>query len=439
MLKTVRNLFHVKPLRKKILFTLGMIALIRFVSQVPIPGIDLEYYKQWIGANDGAFNLLSAFTGGSFENFSFLCLGITPYITATIITQLLSVVFPQLEEIQKDGEYGRKKMEKINFWASLGLALLEGASMVIGFSRSGIFTDMTILKGILAVACMIAGSALCVWAGDRIKKKGIGNGISIVLMVNIISGLPSSLETLFENYVFTKKLAKGCLAAAIIIAILFIAVLLVVAFNEAQRKIPVQYSRKVQGRKMVGASSTSIPLKINPAGVIPVIFAASLYSLPQMVAAIAGKGYGSGISAFILNSLSQGNWFNLHHMEYTVGAVFYIALIIFFGYFYTSISFNPMEVADNLKKQGGMIPGIRPGKPTEEYLTKVTNRLIFIGSIGLVIVVFIPIICCGLSGASVSFGGTSIVIVAGVVLETLQQIDSEMFAHNYEGFLMGGK
>lgn len=439
MFNSMKNIWKVKSLKKKILFTLGMIAILRLAAQIPIPGIDLEYFKLWYEQNGDAFNILSAFTGGSFERFSLLCLGITPYITASIIIQLLTIVIPKLEELQKDGEYGRKKMEWVNRWTALGLAVIESTAMVIGFTRSGVFQEMNWWKSILAVAGMIGGSVLCIVIGELIKKKGIGNGISIVLMVNILAGIPGDIGALFETFVFSKTLAKGAVSAGLIIAIFLLTILLVVVFNESQRRIPVHYSRKIQGARPVGVQNSFIPLKVNPAGVVPVIFASSILAVPQMVASVAGKGYGDGISAWILNVTNQNNWFNPTKPSYTIGVMFYAVMVVFFGYFYTSITFNPMEVADNIRKQGGTIPGIRSGKPTELYLASVTNRLVIIGSIGLLLVVLIPIVFSGVFQANISLGGTSIVIVVGVILETIQQIDSQMLVRNYEGFLIGGK
>lgn len=439
MLNSMKNMWKVKPLRKKILLTLGMIAVLRLAAQIPIPGISLEYFKLWYEQNIDVFNILSSFTGGSFERFSLLCLGITPYITASIIIQLLTIVIPKLEEIQKDGEYGRRKMEWVNRWTALGLAVVESAAMVIGFTKSGIFQEMNWIKGILAIVCMISGSVLCIVIGELIKKKGVGNGISIVLMVNILAGLPGDLGTLFENFVFNRKPAKAILASAVIVAVLIATVMIVIVFNESQRRIPVRYSRKAQTSRNSTAQNSFIPLKVNPAGVVPVIFASSIFAVPQIIASVAGKGYGDGISAWILNATNQNNWFNPLEPSYTVGVLFYIAIVVFFGYFYTSITFNPMEVADNIRKQGGMIPGIRPGKTTELYLVSVTNNLVIIGSVGLLIVVLIPIVFSGIFHAQISLGGTSIVIIVGVILETIQQIDSQMLVRNYEGFLLGGK
>jgi preprotein translocase subunit SecY len=273
------------------------------------------------------------------------------------------------------------------------------------------------------------------WIGERITEKGVGNGISIVLTVNIISRIPNDVSLLYENFVSGKTIAKGLLSAAIIFVIIMVVVVFVLILNGAERRIPVQYSRKMVGRKSMGGQSTNIPLKVNTAGVIPIIFASSIMSFPVVIAQFAGKSGATGIAGVILNGLSSSNWCNPSQLKYSWGMVLYIVLCVFFAYFYTSITFNPLEVADNIKKQGGFIPGIRPGKPTSDYLTKILNYIIFIGAVGLVIVAIIPIFFNGVFNASVSFGGTSLIIVVGVILETLKQIESQMLVRNYRGFL----
>ena len=276
---------------------------------------------------------------------------------------------------------------------------------------------------------------MLMWIGEQITEKGVGNGISIILMINIVSRIPSDLVTLFEQFVKGKTIAKGALAALIIAAVILVVVVLVLILNGGVRKIPVQYSKKMVGRKVMGGQSSSIPLKVNTAGVIPIIFASSLMSFPVIIMTLMGKTGGDGIGGHILKALTSNNWFNPSEPVYSIGLVVYILLVIFFAYFYTSITFNPMEVADNMKKQGGFIPGIRPGKPTQEYLEQILSYLIFIGATGLVIVAVIPFFFNGVFGANVSFGGTSLIIVVGVVLETLKQIESRMLVRNYKGFL----
>ena len=435
MLDTLKNAFKIKEIRKKLFFTFCMVIVIRLGSQLPVPGVNRNYFSQWFAqqSND-AFNFFSAFTGGSFEKMSILALSITPYITSSIIIQLLTIAIPALEEMHKDGEDGRKKITAITRYVTVGLALLESTAMTVGFGRSGLIPDINVLKGITVVVALTAGSTFLMWIGERITENGVGNGISIVLMVNILSSIPSDITGLFEMFVKGKTLAQGGLAALIIIAVILLTVVLVIVLNDAQRKIPVQYAKNMQGRKMVGGQSTFIPLKVNTAGVIPVIFASSLMSIPQIIMSFTGANP-TGVPATIIGMLSQGNWFNFSKPIYSVGLILYIVLIVFFAYFYTSITFNPIEVADNMKKQGGFIPGIRPGKPTTDYLNKILGYLIFIGAAGLLIVVLIPIFFNGVFGAQVSFGGTSIIIIVGVILETLKQLESQMLVRNYKGFL----
>ena len=436
MFQTLRNAFKVKDIRSKIFYTFLMLVVVRLGSQLPIPGVDRSYFANWFSQQVGdAFNFFDAFTGGSFEEMSIFALNITPYITSSIIIELLTIAIPKLEEMQKDGEEGRKKLTAITRYVTVGLALLESIAMVIGFGRQGLIPDMTAMNVITVVVSLTAGSAFLMWVGERITEKGVGNGISIVLMINILSRVPSDITTLYETFIKPQTVAKGALAAVIILAVIVVTVVLVILLNGATRNIPVQYAKKMQGRKMVGGQSSSIPLKVNTAGVIPVIFASSLMSMPSIIAAFMGRGNGNGIGSKIFKGLSQQNWFSLSNPVYTLGFVLYAVMIVFFAYFYTSITFNPIEVADNMKKQGGFIPGIRPGKPTQDYLEKILNYIIFIGAIGLLIVCTIPIVFNGAFGASVSFGGTSIIIIVGVVLETLKQIESQMLVRNYRGFL----
>ena len=436
MLKTLKNAFKVQDVRRRIFYVFLMLVVVRLGTQVPVPGMNGEYFKEWFASQTGdAFNFLDAFTGGSFSSMSIFALNITPYITSSIIMQLLTIVIPKLEEMQKDGEMGRKKITAITRYLTVGLALFESTAMAIGFGNKGLIPDMNFAKVVVAVVALTAGSAFLMWVGERINEKGVGNGISVVLAINIISRIPSDMVNLYESFVKGKSIAKAGLAAIIIIAIILAVVLLVLILNGAMRKIPVQYSKKMQGRKMVGGQSSHIPLKVNTSGVIPIIFASSIMSFPGIIASFVGKTGGSGIGSKILAGLNSGNWFNPHQPVYSIGLVVYILLVIFFAYFYTSITFNPLEVADNMKKQGGFVPGIRPGKPTVDYLNQILNYVIFIGAAGLTIVAVIPFFFNGVFGANVSFGGTSLIIVVSVILETLKQIESMMLVRNYKGFL----
>ena len=435
MFNSIRNAFKVKELKIKLLYTFMMLVVIRFGSQLPIPGVETSFFADWFARQTAdVFGFFNPMTGGSFSQMSVFALSITPYITSSIILQLLTIAIPTLEEMHKD-EDGRKKIQQYTRCVTVGLAVLESGAMAIGFGRQGFLIDYNAWSIIVAVATMTAGSALLMWIGEQITEKGVGNGISIVLVINIISRIPSDLTTLYQLFIAGQTLARGTLAAVIIAAIIIATVVLVVLLQNAERKIPVQYSKKIQGRRQVGGNSTHIPLKVNTAGVIPVIFAQSLMQTPVFIAALLGYTGGTGVGAQILRGLSQSNWFDPNNWIYTIGAAVYLLLIIGFAYFYTSITFNPLEIADNMKKQGGFIPGIRPGKPTSDYLNSILHYIIFIGAIGLAIVAIIPIILNGLFNANVSFGGTSIIIIVGVIIETLKQIESQMLVRNYKGFL----
>ena len=435
MLTTLKNAFKIKEIRDKILFTFAMLVVIRIGSQLPMPGVNGEYFKSWFAAqSDGAFSFFDAITGGSFLNMSILALNISPYITSSIIMQLLTIAIPKLEEMQRDGDDGRKKIIAITRYVTVALALLQSTAMSIGFGRQGYLTEFTALNVITSIVTLTAGSAFLMWVGERITEKGIGNGISIVLVINIISRLPEDLGNLFEQFVFGKAPATAILAAVIIFAIIIAMVVLVIILNDGVRKIPVQYANKVQGRKMVGGNTSSIPLKVNTSGVIPVIFAQSLLQLPIYISSFAGYK-GTGVWSEILKYLNSGYWCNPSQLKYSVGLLVYIVLIVCFAYFYTSITFNPLMIADNMKKQGGFIPGIRPGKPTSDYLNKVLNYIVFVGAVGLTIIAVLPYIFSGVFGANVSFGGTSLIIIVSVILETMKQLESQMLVRNYKGFL----
>ena len=436
MLETFRKAFHIKDIRKKIGYTFLMLIVIRIGSQLPTPGVDSNYIQQFFAQNTGeAFNLFNAFTGGSFEQMSIFALSITPYITSSIIMQLLTIAIPKLEEMQKEGEDGRKKIVAITRYLTVVLALIESLAMAVGFGRQGLLVEYNFVNAAIVVLTLTAGSAFLMWIGERITEKGVGNGISIVLVINIVSRIPSDMTSLFEQFVKGKPIASAALAVVIILAIIIALVVFVVILQSGERRIAVQYSQKVVGRRTYGGQSTNIPLKVNTAGVIPIIFASSLMQFPVVIASFMGKGNGSGIGSEILRGLNQSNWCNPEQFKYTWGLILYIVLTVFFAYFYTSITFNPLEIANNMKKSGGFIPGIRPGKPTVEYLTKILNYIIFIGACGLVLVQVVPILFNGWLGAKVSFGGTSLIIIVSVVLETLKQIESQMLVRNYKGFL----
>ncbi|MCI8718204.1 MAG: preprotein translocase subunit SecY [Lachnospiraceae bacterium] len=453
MFKTFQNALKVKEIRTKLLFTLAMLVVVRIGCQIPIPGTDADVIANLLSSFDSndAFGFFSAFTGGSFERMSLFALNITPYITSSIIMQLLTIAIPKLEELQRDGETGRKKIAEITRYLTIALSIIESLAMAIGFGNQGLFGDTKniskpeyFLLILTAVVAMTAGSALLMWFGERITENGVGNGISIILMINIIARMPDDLMSLFQSKVMiTETNGRSVLGAAsaaiIIIAVIVAIIAFIVLLNGGERRIPVQYAKKVQGRKMLGGQSSHIPLKVNTSGVIPVIFASSLMQFPVIISQILGKQAGDGsVWGKVLKLLSQSYWFDISNWRafaYTLGFVLYAVLVIAFAYFYTSITFNPIEVANNIKKQGGFVPGIRPGKPTEEYLTKLLNNIVFIGAVGLLIVATIPLVFSGVFDANVSFGGTSLIIVVGVILETLNKISAMMVVRNYKGFL----
>lgn len=436
MLETVRRAFQIEDIRKRLFYTFLMLVVVRLGSQLPTPGVDPTYIQEFFANQTGdAFNFFDAFTGGSFTQMSVFALSITPYITSSIIMQLLTIAIPKLEEMQKEGEDGRKKIAAITRYVTVALALIESIAMAVGFGRQGLLVEYNFVNAAIVVCTLTAGSAFLMWIGERITEKGVGNGISIVLLINIISRVPDDFVQLYTQFVKGKTIAKGGLAAIIIIAVLLVVVIFVIILQGGERRIAVQYSQKVQGRKTYGGQSTHIPLKVNTAGVIPVIFASSLMQFPTVIASFLGKGNGTGIGSQILKGMNSNNWCNPENLIYSIGLIVYIALTIFFAYFYTSITFNPLEIANNMKKSGGFIPGIRPGKPTVEYLQKILNYVIFIGACGLVIVQVIPYFFNGVFKANVSFGGTSLIIIVGVVLETIKQIEAQMLVRNYTGFL----
>lgn len=435
MLTTLRNAFKIKEIRGRILFTLFILVVVRLGAQLPIPGVSRDVFSAWFEAQtSGAFNFFDQMTGGSFTQMSVFALSITPYITSSIIMQLMTIAIPKLEEMQKDGEDGRKKIREYTRYVTIALAVVEGLAMGINLYRGGNLMHNNVLDVIMVVAALTAGSSLLMWMGEQITDKGVGNGISIILLFNIISTIPNDFGLLYDKFMRGNNIVKAGIAAIIILAVILFIVVFVIYLQDGERRIPVQYSKKVVGRKMVGGSTSSIPLKVNTAGVMPIIFASSIMSLPGIIVGFLGKNPG-GIPETILAVLSSSNWCKPSQPVYSVGLLIYILLVVFFAYFYTSITFNPLEVADNMKKQGGFIPGIRPGKPTSEYLNKILNNVIFIGAVGLIVVAIIPILAAGIFGVNVSFGGTSLIIIVGVVLETLKQIESLMLVRHYKGFL----
>ena len=437
MFKTIRDAFKIKEIRNGLIFTFLMLIVVRLGSLVPTPGVDVSKLENFFSNNlgDGANSLLNSFTGGSFQKMSIFALSVTPYITSSIIIQLLTIAIPALEEMQKDGNDGRKKITAITRIVSVALAIIEGIGLAVGFGRSGLLFEYNFLSVAVIVITLTAGSTFVMWLGERITEKGIGNGVSIILLINIVSRMSNDFVNLFNMFVKGKSTVNMIFASIIIIGVVVITTVLTIILNDAIRKIPVSYAQKVQGRKQVGGSSSHIPLKVNTGNVMPIIFASTLMSMPSIVTNLFNLQIKNQVVAKIFEGLNTNYWFRPGYPWAYIGLVLYIVLVVFFAYFYTSISFNPMEIANNLKKQGGFVPGIRPGKSTQDYLNKILNYIVIIGAIGLIIVAVIPIFFNGRFSADVSFGGTSLIIVCGVIIETIKQIESKMIVRNYSGFL----
>lgn len=435
MFETLRNALKVKDIRKRLLFTLVVLIICRLGSQLPIPGIDTDTISQYLNSLLGdSFNLLNSFTGGSFESMSLFALNVTPYITASIIIQLLTIAIPALEELYRDGEDGRKKINNITRFVTLGLSLLESAGLAIGFGKQGLLSNYGPLIVMEMIVCLTAGSVFVMWLGEQITDKGVGNGISIILLCNIVSRMPSDLYNLYQKFMEGKQISNVIIAGVIIFIVIIGTIILTIILNDAERRIPVQYSRKIQGGSQLGGLGSTLPVKVNTANVMPIIFSSSLLQFLLVIKQLIGADP-KGAAGFIFNALNQSNWCNPDHWNWSIGLIVYLVLNVIFAYFYTSITFNPLEISNNMKKQGGYIPGIRPGKATVDYLNSILTYIIFIGAVGLCIVAVIPIFFNGYFGANVSFGGTSIIIIAGVVLETMKQIESQTLVRQYTGFL----
>ena len=386
MSNAVVSAFKNKQLRKKLLFTTLILIVVRFGSQLPIPEIDSAQISAYLKSTLGdSFSLLNSFTGGSFMQMSVFALSVTPYITSSIIMQLMTIVIPALEEMQKDGEDGRKRMAKITRYVTVVLAIIEGAGLAIGFANQGALgTDYTTFTIVTMIIALTAGAVLVMWLGERITESGIGNGISIILLVNIVSGMPGDFTSLYNQFMKGKQIGPALIAGCVIVGVVLAVVVFVIVLSDAERHIPVQYSKKMQGRKLVGGQQSKIPLKVNTAGVIPIIFASSIMQFPIMLQNVL-KYENNGFIGKALTSLNSSTWFDASHPKRSIGLLIYIVLVVLFAYFYTSITFNPLEISNNMKKQGGFIPGIRPGKPTVDYLNKILKYIIFGGSCSILL------------------------------------------------------
>lgn len=431
-MKTLKKVWRTKELRNRILFTLIMLVFIRMVSQITVPGVNSEFLKSYFGNNE-AFNLMNAFTGGGLERLSVFALGVTPYITSSIIIQLFTISFPRLEQLAKEGESGRKKLTKYTQYVTLVLSLVSSISMVIGFRNQMLITKNYLTYAVV-VATLTGGSMILVWLGNRITEKGIGNGISMILLFNILSRMPQDMKTLYECFMQGKAWTKMTMAGLVIAMTIVVVICLTLILNSAERRIPVVYTQKMQGRRFAGDGASNIPMKVNTAGVMPVIFATSLMTFPALILGLLGKTP-NGIWATVTKALNSNNWFDPSDWLPTVGYILYVLLLIFFAYYYTTITFNSAEIANNLKKAGATIPGKRPGKDTDLYLQKILKHVIMIGVIGLLIVCTIPLVISGVTGANVSFGGTSLIIIVSVILEAVKQGKSMLSMKNANTFL----
>ncbi len=424
MIKTVAQAWKIPELRTKILYTLIMLLVFRIGSNIPVPNINRAVLADLFTGETGLFNLFDLFSGGSFSNFTIFALSITPYITASIIVQLLTMAFPYFENLARQGVEGRKKMAQITRYMTVVLAVVQAIGLTIGLFRRAII-DTSIFSIIVVILVLTAGTAFLMWLGEKINDNGIGNGISLLIFAGIVDRIPSAIRSLATQY------TSGNMSLITIILLLVAAVLViagVVLIQEGTRKVPVQYAKRVVGRKMYGGQSTHIPIKVNQSGVIPIIFALSLLQFPLTITyfTAADSGFTTFITKYLSPNGNPGVW---------IYAILNIVLIIFFTYFYNQITFNPVEVADNLKANGGFIPGIRPGKATSDYLQKVTSRITVVGAIFLAAIATLPTILSTLTGLSLHFGGTSLLIAVGVALETVRALENQMLMRNYQGFL----
>ena len=428
MFQTLKNAWHMPELRKKILYTLFILLIFRFGSCIPVPFIDtqmLDAYFQTAAISGSMLDYLNMFTGGGLSNATIFAMSITPYINASIILQLLTVAIPALERMVKDGgEEGRKKIASWTRYLAVILGLLQGFSYYALLRNQGFLSNTGVLAGAAIILTFTAGTALIMWLGEHITQNGIGNGISIILFAGIVSRGPSLLRTLW-NLVQTG--GQGVLSAVLMVVIGLAVVVFIVFMSNAERRIPVQYAKRVVGRKMYGGQSTHLPIKVNASGVMPIIFASSILSLPQTISMFWQPETGT-VGYHILNLFSQANPFYI---------VVYGLLILAFAYFYASIQFNPIEIANNLKKNGGFIPGFRPGKPTSDFITKALGKVTFVGAIFLAIVAILPLIVGAISPtlSNVALGGTSVIIVVGVALDTVKQLEAQMLMRHHKGFL----
>lgn len=423
LLKTLSQAWKVEELRKKILFTLMMLVVYRIGSNIPVPGINRTYLSQMFSGETGLLDLFDLFSGGSFSNFTIFALSITPYVTASIIVQLLTIALPYFERLSKEGNEGHKKMATITRYMTVVLGLIQAIGLTVGLFKNAV-VDKSAFASITIIMVLTAGTVFLMWLGEQINEYGIGNGISLIIFAGIVDRFPTFVRNTYA------QVSEGAISGVAVLTLLIVSVMLVmviILFEQGVRKIPVQYAKRVVGRKMYGGQSTHIPMKVNQAGVIPIIFSLSLLQFPLIVTYFAPKSaYADFVNKYISPSGDPGLW---------IYVVLNVVLTMFFTYFYTAITFNPTEVAENMRQSGGFVPGIRPGTATVEYLSRVMSRLCFCGGLFLAAVSVIPTIVSNFTPFEMTFGGTSLLIAVGVATDTVKQIQNQMLMRSYQGFL----
>lgn len=426
MLETISNAWKIPDLRKKILFTIVMLLIYRIGSHIPVPGLDPAEFRKLVEGGGSLFGFLDIITGGAFKMATIFAMSITPYINSSIIMQLLTIAIPKLEQLAKEGEEGRKIIAQYTRYGTVILGFLQAVGLYFGL-RPSIIGGNSVWSFLTVTLTFTAGTAFLMWLGEQITENGIGNGISLIIFAGIVSQGPAGAQTII-NYYNAGTLGTGVWAALtiLLIAVLFIAIIAAVVWvQQAERRIPVQYAKRVVGRKMYGGQSTHLPIKVNLAGVIPIIFAMSIMAFPSTIIAFVAPNSTNGIVLFFKN-LNQSMWYSIINGM----------LIMFFTFFYAVIQFNPIEIANNMKKNGGFIPGIRPGKPTSDYISKVLNRITWFGGLFLALVTIFPnIFSFAFKVNNLWFGGTAVLILVGVALDTIKQIESQMLMRHYKGFL----
>lgn len=421
MFSILRNAWKIPDLRKRILYTILLLIVFRFGSHIPVPGINPEALKDLIKGGNSLFGFYNTLTGGAFANATIFAMSITPYVNASIIMQLLTVAIPSFERMSKEGEEGRKRLAQYVRYLTVVLAFVQAAGLYFGLAN--VVTSKGLLTFITVTMTFTAGTAFLMWLGEQITENGIGNGISMLIFAGIVSRGPVFVQSIIESF----KLGKLNIITTILVLALAVAVVaFVVLINNAERRIPVQYAKRVVGRKMYGGQSTHIPIKVSMAGVIPIIFAMSIMAFPSTIGQFLKQPQAGTFWYKFMQFISPSSWFY---------GTFYFILIIFFTYFYTTIQFNPIEIANNMKRNGGFIPGLRPGKPTSDFITTVLSRITLIGAVFLGIIAVMPIFMSRGFDMNIAFGGTSLLIVVGVALETVKQIESQMLMRHYKGFL----